>query len=166
MKTFIMIFVIIFSLKSFPQNSTITVKSKINYLLGLALGNPNDVNAVGGLYYKNYGIKISGGAWLIKKYGIQIDLEYVLSSQKDIKHQLSFLFAYSHNYKSSNQSFFFLKTISEDLAHDKYNNSFYSGIAYSFSWRGFFIQLGPAWGTGNFEKPKLVSQLGYFYFFD
>jgi hypothetical protein len=67
MKTFIMIFVIIFSLKSFPQNSTITVKSKINYLLGLALGNPNDVNAVGGLYYKNYGIKISGGAWLIKK---------------------------------------------------------------------------------------------------
>ena len=159
MKKIIILFLVsIISIKTYSQE--IDKQEKIKYYGGIILGLPNDLNPSVGINYKNYVFRLSGGAWFSNKYGAQLDLIYIFSSSKNFQHNLLIISGYSHNRKIINQSFFSMYDVG-GIYYSQNNDSFYFGPAYSISWNGLFIQIGSAWGTGNFEKPKMVSFIGY-----
>jgi len=160
----IYILFLIFSINLFPQVSSNKEKD-LKFFLGLVGGNPINVNPTIGIYWKDYGIRLSGGAWVNNRYGVQLDLTYIFPSKNSIYHQVSLIAAYAHNRKIT-RNHFFANIYRNGPPEFEYIHSSYFGLAYSLLWNGFFIQTGPAFGTGNFEKPKLMIQLGYIYVFD
>ncbi|OGU37719.1 MAG: hypothetical protein A2315_07740 [Ignavibacteria bacterium RIFOXYB2_FULL_35_12] len=163
MKIFILL--IILSIGIFPQESPKKEKENVKLFLGVVGGNPIEVNTTAGIYFNNFGIRISGGAWIYSRYGLQLDLTYIFSSKNSIQHQVSLISAYVSNRKLTSNNFFNFIYRSGPAEYE-YINSLYFGATYNFLWKGLFIQLGPAWGTGNFEKPRLIMQLGYVHIFD
>ena len=159
------ILVIILSIWVFAQESPQLEKENVKFFLGVVGGNPINVNSIVGIFFNNYGIRLSGGVWVYDRYGVQLDLTYVFLSNQSIQHQISLISAFAHNRKYTDNNFFYI-IYHSGPAEDEYINSFYFGIAYNFFWKGFFIQAGSAWDTGNFEKPRLIMQLGYIHIFD
>lgn len=158
MKIFVLL--IILTIEILPQEENENIK----YFLGVVAGNPINVNLTTGLYFKDYSARLSGGVWIYDRYGVQLDLTYVFLSNQSIQHQISLISAYAHNRKYTDDNFFYIIYHSE--AGYEYINSVYFGVTYNFLWKGLFIQAGPAWGTGNFEKPRLTMQIGYIHYFD
>lgn len=159
MKIFIIVIILTFGL--YPQEEIENVK----YCLGVVAGSPINVNLTTGLYFNNYSARLSGGVWIYDRYGAQLDLTYVFLSADPIQHQVAFISAYAHNQKYAGNNFFYI-IYHGGVEEGDYINSFYFGIAYNFLWKGLFIQTGSAWGTGNFEKPRFIMQLGYIHYFD
>jgi len=162
MKTITFFFIL--SMGILAQEFSREEKENVRFFWGVVGGNPINVNPTVGLYFNDYWIGLSGGAWIYSRYGLQLDLTYVLFSKNFIQHQLSLISAYAHNRKYTDKNFFYI--IYHSAAEYEYINSVYFGVTYNFLWKGLFIQAGPALGTGSFEKPRLIMQLGYIYFFD
>jgi len=157
----LILLLIFLTVELFPQEENENIK----YFLGVVAGSPINVNLTTGLYFKDYCARLSGGVWIYDRYGVQLDLTYVFLSNQSIQHQISLISAYAHNRKYADDNFFYIIYHSGVEEGDNIN-SFYFGIAYNFLWKGLFIQAGPAWGTGNFEKPRLTMQIGYIHYFD
>jgi hypothetical protein len=155
----IFVFILIITFKLLPQE-----ENNKKFFLGIVGGNPININPTAGMYFDDYGIRLSGGAWIYSRYGLQLDLTYVLSSKNSTQHQISIISAYAHNRKYTDNNFFYI--FYHKLAEYEYINSFYFGLAYNFVWKGLFIQAGPALGTGNFKNPRLIMQLGYIHLLD
>ena len=157
----IVIVILILSFNIFPQDD---IRNK--FFIGIVAGNPINVIATAGVFLKDFGIRLSGGVWLYKRYGIQADYSYILFQDNSFQHRISFFSAYSHNRKVPTNAFFYYVFHTEPEIDFEYVNSFYCGIAYNFIWKGVFIQAGPAWGTGNFKNARLIGQVGYIHFFE
>ena len=162
MKKVIILFVLLLSINLFSQQEKEINKTKFYW--GITLGLPNDLNPAICLEKKNFGFRLSGGVWFNKKYGAQLDLFYVFYSNKVFEHQLNLIAGYSHNRAIKSNSFFaYIYGDYNPITSDNLNNSFYIGPAYTISWQGLFFQIAVAIGTGNFQKPKLISQIGYLF---
>ena len=157
----LILLLIFLTVELFPQEENENVK----YFLGAVGRNPINVNLTTGADFKDYGARLSGGVWIYDRYGVQLDLTYVFLSKQSIQHQISLISAYAHNRKYTDDNFFYIIYHSERQEYE-YINSVYFGVTYNFLWKGLFIQAGPAWGTGNFEKPRLTMQIGYIHNFD
>ena len=162
MKKVTILFILLLSINLFSQH--VSEINKTKFYWGITLGLPNDLNPVICLNKKNYGIRLSGGVWFNRKYGAQLDLFYIFSANKVFEHQVNLITGYSHNKKINNNSFFAsIYGGSSPIFYEELNNSFYIGPAYSISWQGLFLQIGAVLGTGNFKKPKLISEIGYLF---
>src|SRR4030066_2478446 len=148
MKIFILL--IILTIGIFSQEE----KENVRFFWGVVGGNPINVNPTVGLYFNDYGIRLSRGVWIYSRYGLQLDLTYVLFSKNFIQHQLSLISAYAYNRKYTDKNFFYI--IYHSAAEYEYINSVYFGVTYNFLWKGLFIQAGSALGTDSFEKPRLI----------
>ncbi len=160
MKNFFIFIFVISSFNLYSQQKSDA--DKLNYYWGITLGLPNDFNLAASVESANFGLRLSGGAWFSGKYGAQLDLSYIFMHNKIFKHELTLIFGYSHNKKINNNGFFAYYDSSPTF-YDKLNYSFYFGPAYSISWQGLLLQIGAVLGTGNFKKPKLISEIGYLF---
>ena len=158
------VLVIILSVGLFAQDIPQEEINTTKYFWGIVAGNPIDVNAMTGVNFNDFGVRLSGGAWIYSRYGLQLDLTYILSSKNSTQHQVALISAFAHNRLCTDNNFFYI--FYHKIAESEYTNSFYFGLAYNFLWKGFFIQSGSAWGTDNFEKPRFIMQIGYIHYLD
>jgi len=67
MKILVLVFILV--IKILPQESSQEEKENVKFFLGMVGGNPIEVNTTAGIYFNNFGIRISGG------HGFTVDMD-------------------------------------------------------------------------------------------
>jgi hypothetical protein len=127
--------------------------------LGVTLGTPAGIHALGGYYFGDIGLRAHAGYWG-GLYGGQISLVRNLSQGDRMTHSLSLGAGYSHI--TLQHSRFVAWGVEEYTTTDEWK---YVSAAYSVNWHGFFLELGLSVGSGTFSNPQLMGQIGYVYDF-
>lgn len=122
--------------------------------LGFTIGTPAGINLVLSKHKEQYLFRFSGMYWGSGLKGLQMELGYKFSENRNRYHAINILAGLLSIKSTENQGFG--TTI-------KTNNWQYFGIAYNFNLYGFYLQPGFSIGEGNFTNPQLMFQIGYVY---
>lgn len=126
-----------------------------SFEIGAALGYPAAFNIISGIYYKNYGLRISG-SYIYLASGLEIEIKYKLFRALTYNHFLKFVLGYSEIKKDKFGSQGILRTFLWR----------YYGLSYEVRYKGLFFDFGLSSGEGDYKIPNLIFKFGYSYFFE
>lgn len=144
------------SIRQFDYNNASISFSNSTYpFLGFTLISPGGFNLLAGAYLDPiFGVSIEGGMLPDKMYGAQLNLLINISRKKTLDQNFGLCFGYSY---FDNFSF---------NENNSYKDWEYGGIFYDINYRGVYLQCGISFGSGSFESPQALLQLGYVYRFN
>lgn len=158
MKTVLLLLAVI-STRAFPQVPT-TARGEDDgnmAVLGAAVGTPAGVSFVGGYFFNQLALRISGGSWGEYQYGIQGDCSVILNRGSLFSHGIA-LFA----------GRFSMDTFNGTTASNIIRTQNYIGAGYDVFLAGFYLEAGLGFGTSRFPEyrnPIPVYQAGYLFHF-
>lgn len=120
--------------------------------IGLAFGFPTFLNVEAGYWAGAVGLRLSGMYWG-RSYGAQGHLGYKLSDTRRAYHAVGLVLG---------------RGLGDDPTQDCCDWT-YAGVAYAFTYRGFFLEAGLNTPVkvrkGNFRQVLPLFQIGYLYRF-
>jgi hypothetical protein len=124
---------------------------------GGTFGTPAVINLVFGKHFDKYMVKASGMYLGSTAKGIQLELGLKLSEFKNTYHAISLVGGYSY-IKNKQTSLY---------GYEQYQVSewMYGGIVYNLNTNGFYLQPGLSIGSGSYNNPQIMIQIGYVYQF-
>jgi hypothetical protein len=136
--------------------NSIPVPEKKSLVLGASIGSPASASLVGGIYYNDFSLKLSGMAWSSSWYGIEGSISFAITRNENLIQSISFVGGrYSAKIKKVN-----METNSE---YDEIRKEKYFGLAYDINYDGFYLQTGLGIGSGDYGNPILLFQTGYLF---
>lgn len=123
--------------------------------LGLSLGYPAAVNFISGYYINYFGVRVSG-SYIYLATGVELELKYKPFQDLAYNHFIKLVIGYSEIKKDKFASQGKLSTFLWK----------YLGLSYEVRYKGFFIDFGLSYGTGDYKIPNLIYKFGYSYFFE
>jgi hypothetical protein len=128
--------------------------------IGAVIGAPASISLTVGLYLSPVSFRITGGAWGKGWYGVQGEIAFPLTRNKELIQNISVIggiFATKVNEVDPSQP---------DIQFTQYNKQNYAGLAYDVYYAGFLMQTGFGFGKGNFPNPQFLFQFGYMFGFN
>ena len=136
--------------------------------LGVVAGIINQPYASVGVVAAPWAIRVSGGGRPrdVNCYGLQLNVGRVLRDEENATHTLGVMWAHFRNACSNRSAY--AKT------HNRQIGGQYAGVVYDFQVKGFFIEVGTAFGASNPALSDLglsgplthvSGQIGYVYRF-
>jgi hypothetical protein len=127
--------------------------------IGAVIGAPASISLTAGLYLAPVSFRVTGGAWGKGWYGLQGDIAFPLTKNKELIQNISVI-----------GGLFATKVIDTDPSQPgiqitRYNKQNYIGIAYDVYYAGFLMQTGLGFGKGDFSNPQFLFQFGYLFDF-
>jgi hypothetical protein len=144
-----------------PKLNNNTTKSKYG-ALGILLGTPGGLNLTSAYFANQFGLRFLAGTNINDMYGFELDLEYILTSEKHYYASIDILGGYSYlgkyyTYLYDNYNAYSISYIKDWL---------YLGAEGNLNFYGFNISLGLSFGSGYFSSPQLIANIGYVYRFN
>lgn len=124
-----------------------------SFVLGATLGAPSGISVLGGFYFTDFGMRISGGSWGKNWNGVQGDLSINFLRRSSFVMSISVLAGQFQNKPTDTQQ------------GGQYVQQKYYGLAYDMYLAGFFLQTGLATGPGEYSNPEFTFQFGYLWEF-
>jgi hypothetical protein len=117
--------------------------------VGAVIGTPSGVSFMGGYYFKNFAVRLSGGSWGKEWNGFQGDLSYNLTRSSSFSTNVSLIGGQYGN------------TLKDVSLGESVKRQRYWGLAYDVYLSGFFLQTGVGFGSGDYPSPQFLFQCGY-----
>jgi hypothetical protein len=117
--------------------------------VGAVIGAPTGISLMGGYYFKNFAVRLSGGSWGKEWNGFQGDLSYNLTRSLSFSTNVSLIGGQYGN------------TLKDVSLGESVKRQRYWGLAYDVYLSGFFLQTGVGFGSGDYPSPQFLFQCGY-----